>query len=46
VLYSSCNPNTLAIDLATLTSYQVTKAQLFDMFPNTNHSEVLTLLRR
>ena len=46
VLYSSCNPTTLAKDLQTLTNYQVVKAQLFDMFPNTNHSEVLTLLNR
>jgi 23S rRNA (uracil747-C5)-methyltransferase len=46
VLYSSCNPNTLAADLENLTNYQVTKAQLFDMFPNTTHSEVLTLLRK
>ena len=45
VLYSSCNPTTLAQDLAQLTNYQVIKAQLFDMFPNTTHSEVLTLLK-
>jgi len=46
VLYSSCNPTTLASDLSQLTNYAVTKAQLFDMFPNTLHSEILTLLQR
>jgi len=46
VLYSSCNTFTLASDLTVLNNYQVIKAQLFDMFPNTAHSEVLTLLKR
>jgi len=46
LLYSSCNPATLAIDLAALPNYTVRRAQLFDMFPNTAHSEVLTLLEQ
>ncbi|MBN8881250.1 MAG: methyltransferase domain-containing protein, partial [Salana multivorans] len=46
VLYSSCNPTTLARDLAAMPSLRLERAQLLDMFPNTPHSEVLTLLRR
>jgi 23S rRNA (uracil747-C5)-methyltransferase len=46
VLYSSCNPQTLARDLATMASYRVTRGQLFDMFPQTGHAEVLVLLER
>lgn len=46
VLYSSCNPASLATDLAHLPSYHVRRAQLFDMFPHTDHAEVLADLRR
>lgn len=45
ILYSSCNPQTLAKDLEQLTDYQCVNAQLFDMFPHTAHFEVLVLLR-
>ncbi|WP_345773618.1 23S rRNA (uracil(747)-C(5))-methyltransferase RlmC [Shewanella sp. Isolate13] len=44
ILYSSCNPHTLAKDLATIQGYRVQKVQLFDMFPHTDHFEVLVLL--
>jgi 23S rRNA (uracil747-C5)-methyltransferase len=46
VLYSSCNPETLARDLADLASYAPVRAQVLDMFPQTPHSEVLVLLAR
>ena len=46
VLYSSCNAETLARDLATMQSYRPVRAQVLDMFPHTSHLEVLTLLRR
>uniref|UniRef100_A0A486XXP6 23S rRNA (uracil(747)-C(5))-methyltransferase RlmC n=1 Tax=Rheinheimera sp. BAL341 TaxID=1708203 RepID=A0A486XXP6_9GAMM len=46
LLYSSCNAQTLAQDLATLTNYKLLKVQLFDMFAHSNHYEVLTLLQR
>jgi 23S rRNA (uracil747-C5)-methyltransferase len=46
VVYSSCNPVTLARDLAAMPSYDVVEARLFDMFPQTRHAEVMTLLRR
>jgi 23S rRNA (uracil747-C5)-methyltransferase len=44
ILYSSCNAKTLAQDLKELSDYQVNKVQLFDMFPHTDHFEVLVLL--
>ena len=46
ILYSSCNPETLARDLAVLSSYQPVRAQVLDMFPQTAHLEVLVLLSR
>lgn len=47
LIYSSCNPETLASDLTLLTQdYQLLKVQLFDMFPHTHHAEVLSLLQR
>ena len=46
VLYSSCNPRTLATDLAHLPSMRVVRSRLFDMFPHTEHAEVLVELVR
>ncbi|MFL6062037.1 MAG: methyltransferase domain-containing protein, partial [Marmoricola sp.] len=46
VLYSSCNPETLARDLAAMPGFAAVGARVFDMFPHTDHVEVLTLLRR
>ena len=46
IIYSSCNPHTLASDLAHLSAYQVSQARLFDMFPHTHHCEVAVLLER
>ncbi len=47
VWYLSCNPATLARDLAQLTAagYAVGEAQPFDMFPQTGHVETLVRLR-
>lgn len=45
VLYSSCNLTSMAEDLRLLSGYQMTKVQLFDMFPHTSHMEVLVLLQ-
>lgn len=44
VLYSSCNPASLAKDLEVMSSYRIRRARLFDMFPHTNHAEVLVEL--
>lgn len=46
VLYSSCNAESLARDLARMPSWQAKHARLFDMFPQTDHHEVMVLLRR
>ncbi len=46
VLYSSCQAQTLARDLAAMPSLRPVRGQLLDMFPNTGHYEVLTLLER
>jgi 23S rRNA (uracil747-C5)-methyltransferase len=46
VLYSSCNVDSLARDLAVMPSLRPVSAQLLDMFPHTGHHEVLTLLSR
>lgn len=46
VIYSSCNPVSLAKDLALMPSLRVESARLFDMFPHTGHLEVAVLLER
>ena len=46
VVYSSCNPVTLARDLESMPSYAVDSARVFDMFPQTRHVEAMVLLRR
>jgi 23S rRNA (uracil747-C5)-methyltransferase len=46
VIYSSCHSGSLARDLAALPSFRPSRAQLLDMFPQTDHHEVLTLLER
>ena len=45
-IYSSCDAETLAIDLKKLShKYLVDKIQIFDMFPHTSHFETLVLLK-
>lgn len=46
ILYSSCNPSSMAQDIARLAEYEVSRVQLFDMFPHTAHFEVLCLLSK
>ncbi len=46
VIYSSCNPQTLARDLARMPSLAAVEGRVFDMFPQTNHCEVMVLLER
>ncbi|GAA2528333.1 23S rRNA (uracil(1939)-C(5))-methyltransferase RlmD [Rarobacter incanus] len=46
VVYSSCNPVSLARDIEALGCYQPESVEIFDMFPHTGHTEVLTVLRR
>ncbi|WP_114850692.1 23S rRNA (uracil(747)-C(5))-methyltransferase RlmC [Curtobacterium sp. AG1037] len=46
VVYSSCNPVTLAKDLARMPSLRLHRARMLDMFPQTGHLEAVTLLSR
>ncbi|MEA3417999.1 MAG: tRNA (uridine(54)-C5)-methyltransferase TrmA [Campylobacterota bacterium] len=47
IIYISCNPETLARDLKTLTqTHQVEEAALFDQFPHTRHVESGVFLRK
>lgn len=46
VVYSSCNPKSLAHDLARMPSYRVRAGRMLDMFPQTGHMEVAVLLER
>lgn len=46
LIYSSCNPKSLAADLALLTNYRLVSVQMFDMFPHTSHTETLVHLTR
>jgi 23S rRNA (uracil747-C5)-methyltransferase len=46
VVYSSCNAESLARDLAAMPSLRPASARLLDMFPHTDHHEVLVLLTR
>lgn len=46
LIYSSCNPESLVRDIRMLTGFVPVRAQMFDIFPHTDHCEVLVLLVR
>ncbi len=46
VIYSSCNPQTLKLDLEAMPSLRPVHARVLDMFPHTEHCEVAVLLSR
>ena len=47
IIYISCNPDTLARDLETLTqTHEVVEAAIFDQFPHTDHIESGVFLKR
>lgn len=46
LIYSSCNVVSMAADLAQLKGFKLRQAQVFDLFPHTQHFEVLALLQR
>lgn len=46
LIYSSCNVDSLAADLARLPGFEALEAQVLDLFPHTAHFETLVLLQR
>lgn len=46
IIYVSCNPSTLARDLARMDSYHIEDMVVVDMFPQTQHVETAVLLKR
>jgi 23S rRNA (uracil1939-C5)-methyltransferase len=46
IVYVSCDPATLARDVARLPGYRVVQARAFDLFPQTTHVETLLVLER
>jgi 23S rRNA (uracil1939-C5)-methyltransferase len=46
VVYVSCDPATLARDLARMPSWSIASVQCFDMFPQTAHVETVCILQR
>lgn len=46
LIYSSCNADSLARDLAAMPGFHLRRARVLDMFPHTTHYEVITLLSR
>lgn len=45
IIYVSCNPSTLARDLARMDAYQIEDMVVIDMFPQTQHVETAVLLK-
>jgi 23S rRNA (uracil1939-C5)-methyltransferase len=46
VVYTSCNPATLARDLARMPGFSIRSVDCFDMFPQTAHVETVCVLQR
>ena len=46
VVYSSCNVDSLSRDLAAMPSLRAVEGRVFDMFPQTGHTEVMVRLER
>ncbi|WP_294180602.1 23S rRNA (uracil(747)-C(5))-methyltransferase RlmC [uncultured Schumannella sp.] len=46
IIYSSCNVHSLERDLRALPGFVARRVRVFDMFPQTAHSEVMVLLER
>lgn len=46
LIYSSCNPVTLAKDLAAMPGFAPREVRVFDMFPQTTHTETMVLASR
>ncbi len=46
ILLVSCNPASLARDIALLQNYEIKKIEAYDLFPHTSHVESVCLLRK
>ncbi len=47
IIYVSCNPSTMARDLASLSGqFEIASVQPIDMFPQTSHVECMAVLQR
>jgi len=46
IVYISCNPAKLQVELESFTEHRIVSAALFDQFPYTDHAEVAVVLRR
>jgi 23S rRNA (uracil-5-)-methyltransferase RumA len=46
IVYVSCNPSTLAKDIAELSAYEIAYVQPLDMFSQTPHVETICLLKQ
>lgn len=46
IIYISCNPQQLAKDLKKFKNYRLKSAAIFDLFPQTNHVEVVVELEK
>lgn len=46
LIYSSCNVQSLARDIARMPGFRLRRVRLLDMFPHSHHYEVITLLER
>ncbi len=46
IIYVSCNPKTLALDLKHFSGYKITNLEAFDQFAQTHHMELLCVLEK
>ena len=46
IIYVSCNSETYVRDIKLLESFEIDKIELFDQFPNKNHLEIVSLLKK
>ncbi|HEX03757.1 MAG TPA: class I SAM-dependent RNA methyltransferase, partial [Bacteroidetes bacterium] len=46
IVYVSCNPKTFVADLEQFEGYELMEAEAYDMFPQTPHVEMVTMLER
>ena len=45
IIYISCNPKTYIDDIKFLSSHYIDDIEIFDQFPNTEHLEIISLLK-